>query len=584
MKQKNYYTSLAQTNIKSQNAERVAKNPQAQFDSIITQDGYTATDEEVTASRASRDGSNRGSLNSRINYDLVDLDKRKLNINKSYFNATLMCKIGSFHIDFENNELVLDDSAGGSIISVNKDNYTFLSNVLTFDHIDTNIIYIVFNSPRKEFYFVDLNNIKNIDTNINGVVGVIRKDESSVFINGYGYTSSMGSWTQQKHIIKGALACEKGVFIIDFTTNKIITNPGGANIVINRRVHSFAIDKEYSFDESEVNSLFIVFNIVEGTFEFLTSREINTLDYTKFGVIGNLRKDAEEAYISGTTVVIRKTTEIHPQKTLPKILISGDDYNSTQLYEESINYNIQSDDVYAIYDGFMNSNANYLGKETLAVSSGGNPINLYEFKMPYVQRSNHKKTKLVVIGNIHGHEKESTHGLLSLFNDLCNNWQQQQSLRTLRANTHIMFIPILNPDGFNMNKRKNGNGVDLARNFPAGWTANLDPEDWYYLGPAPASEIETNVILALIEQNSDTYFAVDVHNYGTLQAAGDITWLGSKNTETQKMINSFEQSYDMKLRNDYQSLTNYNDSLVSLQVTTAGAVRHRNGNLQVFLP
>lgn len=69
----------------------------------------------------------------------------------------------------------------------------------------------------------------------------------------------------------------------------------------------------------------------------------------------------------------------------------------------------------------------------------------------------------------------------------------------------LIFIPCLNPDGMQLGRRTNANGVDLNRNFPTkNWgedtsLAGDNPSD-YYGGKAPASEIETQFVIDVIEK------------------------------------------------------------------------------------
>lgn len=69
----------------------------------------------------------------------------------------------------------------------------------------------------------------------------------------------------------------------------------------------------------------------------------------------------------------------------------------------------------------------------------------------------------------------------------------------------LIFIPCLNPDGMQLGRRTNANGVDLNRNFPTkNWgedtsLAGDNPSD-YYGGEAPASEIETQFVIDVIEK------------------------------------------------------------------------------------
>jgi murein peptide amidase A len=63
----------------------------------------------------------------------------------------------------------------------------------------------------------------------------------------------------------------------------------------------------------------------------------------------------------------------------------------------------------------------------------------------------------------------------------------------------IFFVPNLNPDGLALGTRLNGRGVDLNRNFPAGWRAIGRRWDLQYSGPHPLSEPETRLASRMIE-------------------------------------------------------------------------------------
>lgn len=75
---------------------------------------------------------------------------------------------------------------------------------------------------------------------------------------------------------------------------------------------------------------------------------------------------------------------------------------------------------------------------------------------------------------------------------------------------NLLFIPCLNPDGMQLGKRTNSNGVDLNRNFPTkNWGQNKgenatcdDSTSDYFGGVAPASEIETQFVIKVIEKYS----------------------------------------------------------------------------------
>ena len=91
---------------------------------------------------------------------------------------------------------------------------------------------------------------------------------------------------------------------------------------------------------------------------------------------------------------------------------------------------------------------------------------------------------ILVVGVVHGDEPQGE--------DLIN--------RYLAGNeSGMLFIPSLNPDGKQLGRRTNSNGVDINRNFPTkNW--ELTPKDNYFGGETPASEIETKFLAEVIEE------------------------------------------------------------------------------------
>ena len=96
----------------------------------------------------------------------------------------------------------------------------------------------------------------------------------------------------------------------------------------------------------------------------------------------------------------------------------------------------------------------------------------------------------LVIGVFHGDEPQGKYLI-------------EEYLKTNKID--ILFIPCLNPDGMQLNKRTNANGVDLNRNFPTkNWGddtsgAGENPSD-YFAGITPASETETKFVIDIIEK------------------------------------------------------------------------------------
>jgi murein peptide amidase A len=106
-------------------------------------------------------------------------------------------------------------------------------------------------------------------------------------------------------------------------------------------------------------------------------------------------------------------------------------------------------------------------------------------------RFGHGSTTALVMGGIHGDEHSSV-------------WLTAMILDTLAFvdldSVTVYVIPVANPDGLVKNTRQNANHVDLNRNFPtANWQPNADQTS-YAPGPAPASEIETKILIDFFDE------------------------------------------------------------------------------------
>jgi hypothetical protein len=66
------------------------------------------------------------------------------------------------------------------------------------------------------------------------------------------------------------------------------------------------------------------------------------------------------------------------------------------------------------------------------------------------------------------------------------------------AHADVWIVRNLNPDGVARGTRLNGRGVDLNRNFPAGWRRSGRRWDAEYSGPRPLSEPETRAARKLV--------------------------------------------------------------------------------------
>ncbi|WGX97141.1 M14 family zinc carboxypeptidase [Nocardioides sp. L-11A] len=96
---------------------------------------------------------------------------------------------------------------------------------------------------------------------------------------------------------------------------------------------------------------------------------------------------------------------------------------------------------------------------------------------------------LLVLGQMHGDEKAGR---------ATARWIRDHVAP--RPGTGVWVVPTMNPDGNARGSRTNGRGVDLNRNWPtSGWSgAHRDTRHWG--GPRPASEPETQAMMAFLRQ------------------------------------------------------------------------------------
>lgn len=118
---------------------------------------------------------------------------------------------------------------------------------------------------------------------------------------------------------------------------------------------------------------------------------------------------------------------------------------------------------------------------TIGSSAAGRPIHLRQTGDPAIDGH------LLVFGCIHGDE--------------CGIARRVEALRNGCPDPAVdsFVVPDLDPDGTATGTRLNAHGVDLNRNFPAGWRPGGEPRgDPEYPGPRPFSEPETRLAARLI--------------------------------------------------------------------------------------
>lgn len=123
-------------------------------------------------------------------------------------------------------------------------------------------------------------------------------------------------------------------------------------------------------------------------------------------------------------------------------------------------------------------------------------------------RGDDARVRVLFDGGIHGNEVYGQESVMYLAAWLVANQDNETVARVLDGlDVHLLFQ--VNPDGRAANSRNNANGVDLNRNFPVDFgnpnplcrSQSLSGEiPYYYAGPEPLSEPESQAIAAYMEE------------------------------------------------------------------------------------
>lgn len=207
--------------------------------------------------------------------------------------------------------------------------------------------------------------------------------------------------------------------------------------------------------------------------------------------------------------------------------------------------------IYTLYDALVTAYPNYVTRAALGLDAVGNTIYKYTFSPAGVVTDQPRNfAKMILISGVHGLEKAGVHCLYLAMKAVCDEWSAYAGLETLRWNATFIVIPVVNPYGFDNNLRKNENGVDLARNFPVGWTLVSPSSDPYYGGATPLSEKSSQYVNAVLTANTDAIYFGSFHNFFTPTTPNDFIWHASSTQFGVDLANAFisRQSRGWKTR------------------------------------
>lgn len=195
------------------------------------------------------------------------------------------------------------------------------------------------------------------------------------------------------------------------------------------------------------------------------------------------------------------------------------------------------DEIYAEFDRMKDRIDSFISIDTIGHTYENRPIIAYRFG------NNQSENKVLFIGLHHAREPMSYFSLMYFAWDMIEKYESGDlPTEFILNNIDLWIIPVLNPDGYYYNQeshpdgggmwRKNRRflmtkpeigdiyGVDLNRNYGPMefWDADVegsstDPNNESYRGEAPFSELETQAVKSIAEEN-DFEIAINLHSYG----------------------------------------------------------------------
>lgn len=137
----------------------------------------------------------------------------------------------------------------------------------------------------------------------------------------------------------------------------------------------------------------------------------------------------------------------------------------------------------------------------------------------------------LILAGMHGDEPKSV-TLAQQFIELLN------SDSTTGQNIQWIILPVVNPDGFQLRRRRNANRIDLNRNFPTkNWTLG-SKRSRMFGGESPASEPETQAVIQVIEQNNPDRI-ITIHSIGRNRFCNNYDGPGHTLAESMHRFNGY---------------------------------------------
>ena len=235
--------------------------------------------------------------------------------------------------------------------------------------------------------------------------------------------------------------------------------------------------------------------------------------------------------------------------------------------------NVTSAQVYQMFDTLMSEHPNYITKQVLGNDAWGNPIAVYKFtptKPTATAKTRYPKVFLTC--GTHGMEHTPPMATYLMLYEMCKNWQSNPLLEALRFNVNFLILPVVNPSGWNKYSRVNDNGVDINRNFPEGWSLQGEGTDLYG-GPSPLSELESQYVKQVFDENPNIDIMYDYHNFNGLPGWEHVIWVPTgSGAYVEHMCQMLVGRMTRKWRKEYSFIPTSETWFAGYSDTTHGAM------------
>ncbi|KAM8934413.1 carboxypeptidase O-like [Pelodytes ibericus] len=188
----------------------------------------------------------------------------------------------------------------------------------------------------------------------------------------------------------------------------------------------------------------------------------------------------------------------------------------------------QMHEIYQWIEEIQNKHSDLVTTHYLGRTYEQRPINYLKIGWP----SDKEKKVIIIDCGIHAREWIAVAFCQWFVREILENHHKDPVLSNVLKQLDFYIVPVLNVDGYiyswtnerlwrkNRSPQQNGTciGVDLNRNFNSQWCsvgASRNCSSFTFCGPSPASEYETQALVALVEKTKSNILSyLTIHSYG----------------------------------------------------------------------